>query len=117
MPTPDLALGIGSVMYALCKIDGQLQLSKMQAIKELLASEPHGKVALHTFFMRENYDEPAEEAYAFGLRRLKANRTHLDLATRERYISVLQKIAEADDLFIPQKQDFMQKFSRELQQF
>jgi len=116
MPTPDLALGIGSVMYALCKIDGRLQLAEMQTIKELLAHEPHGEVALHTFFMRENYDEPAEEAYAFGLRRLKANRSHLDLATRERYIHVLRKIAEADDVYTPQELAFVQHFSRELQQ-
>lgn len=116
MPTPDLALGIGSVMYALCKIDGRLQRSEMQTIKELLAHEPHGAVALHTFFMRENAAESAEEAYAFGLRRLKANHTHLDLATRERYMDVLQKIADSDDLFTPQEHAFMQHFSRELQQ-
>lgn len=116
MPTPDLALGIGSVMYALCKIDGRLQRSEMQTIKELLAQEPHGEVALHTFFIRENSAESAEDAYAFGLRRLKANRTHLDLATRERYVSVLRKIAESDDLFTPQEHAFVQHFSRELQQ-
>lgn len=115
MPTPDLALGIGSVMYALCKIDGRLQLSEMQTIKELLAREPYGEVALHTFFLRENSAEPPEEAYAFGLRRLKANRSNLDLVTRERYMHVLQTIAAADDVYTPQEDAFMQHFSRELQ--
>jgi len=116
MPTPDLALGIGSVVYALSKIDGRLQLSEMQTIKELLAHEPHGEIALHAFFMRENYGEDAEEAYAFGLRRLKANRSHLDLATRKRYIRVLQKIAEADDVYTPEERAFVRHFKRELQQ-
>lgn len=116
MPTPDLALGFGSVIYALAKLDGRLRLAEMQTVKELLANEPHGDLALHTFFLRENYGEPAHEAYAFGMRRLKANRMHLDRTTRKRYADVLRKVAEADSEFSPQERDFVRQFSRELQQ-
>ena len=51
MPTPTIALGIGSVLYALRKIDGRLHLSEMRMINELPAREPHGEMALHPFFI------------------------------------------------------------------
>ena len=119
MPTPDLALGIGSVLYALCKIDGRLHLSELQTIKDLLAREPHGEVALHTFFIRENSAESVEpslrvRSYADSkptapiLTPLPpANGTSLYLLT----------VAGADNVYTPQGGDSgAQHFSRELQQ-
>ena len=66
--------------------------------------------------MRENAAEEAGEAFAFGLRRLRANRADLDPATRRRYILALRKVAQADDVYTPQEQALVRQFSRELQQ-
>lgn len=107
-------MGIGSVVYALAKVDGRIQLAEMQTVKEIMANEPHGDLALHAFFLKENYDESPEEAYAFGLRRFKANRHSLDKATKQRYIALLQKVAEAYDDISRKEQELIQNFRREL---
>lgn len=107
-------MGIGSVVYALTKLDGRLQLAEMQTVKELLANEPHGDLALHAFFLKEDYGESVEDAYAFGLRRFKANSTKLDDATRKRYVNLLQRVAEAHDDVSQKERDFIHEFRREL---
>ena len=114
MKNPDLAMGIGSVVYALTKLDGKLQLAEMQTVKDILAYEPHGDLALYAFFLKENHNESVEDAYAFGLRRFKANRTDLDETTKKRYVHVLQRVAEAHDDVSRKERDFIQQFRREL---
>lgn len=111
---PDLAMGIGSIVYALVKLDGRLQLAEMQMVKELLACEPHGDLALQAFFLREDYGESAQEAYAFGLRRFKANRGNIDKITKKRYVHVLQKVAEAHDDVSNKERNLIRDFRREL---
>lgn len=107
-------MGIGSIVYALTKLDGRLQLAEMQAVKELLAHEPHGDLALQAFFLKEDYGESAEDAYAFGLRRFRANRGNIDEETKKRYVYVLQKVAEAHDDVSRKERDLIQDFRREL---
>lgn len=114
MNNPDLAMGIGSVVYALTKLDGKLQLAEMQTVKDVLAHEPYGDLALYAFFLKENHNESVDEAYAFGLRRFKANRDELDDPTKKRYIAVLQRVAEAHDDVSRKERDFIQQFRREL---
>lgn len=52
MNNPDLAMGIGSVVYALTKLDGKLQLAEMQTVKDVLAHEPYGDLALYASTLR-----------------------------------------------------------------
>ncbi|MEZ0540729.1 TerB family tellurite resistance protein [Fibrella arboris] len=110
----DLYLGLGSVAYALAKVDGRIQLAEMQTVKELLANVPHGHLALYAFFLRENSDESVEEAYAFGMRRFTYNRKALTERTKKRFVNMLIRIANAHDDTSRKEQELIRRFRRDL---
>lgn len=107
-------MGLGSIVYALTKLDGRLQLEEMQTVKELLASVPHGDIALYTFFLRENTDETVEEAYAFGMRRLTDKRAELNETTKKHFVDILIRVADAHDDISRKERQFIQQFRREI---
>lgn len=110
----DLYMGLGSVAYALAKVDGRVQLAEMQTVKELLASVPHGDLALYAFFLRENCDETVEEAYAFGMRRFTYNRKALTALTKKQFVNILIRIAEAHDDTSRKEEELIRRFRRDL---
>ena len=110
----DLYLGLGSVAYALAKVDGRIQLAEMQTIKELLAGVPHGDLALYAFFLRENCNESVEEAYAFGMRRFANNRKALTDLTKKQFVHILIRIAEAHDDTSRKEKELIKRFRRDL---
>ena len=114
IPSPDLYMGLGSIVYALTKLDGRLQLEEQQTVKELLANIPHGDVALYTFFLRENTDETVDEAYAFGMRRLTDKRAELNEATKKKFVDMLIRVADAHDGISKKEQLFIRQFRRAL---
>ncbi|MBC3784687.1 TerB family tellurite resistance protein [Spirosoma utsteinense] len=114
---PELAqlyLGLGSVAYALAKVDGRIQLAEMQIVKELLAGLPHGELALYAFFLRENCDEGVEEAYDFGMRRFVNNRKILTDLIKKQFVNILIRIAEAHDDTSIKEQAMIKRFRRDL---
>lgn len=110
----DLYMGLGSIAYALAKVDGRIQLAEMQTVKELLAGVPHGELALYAFFLRENCDETVEEAYAFGMRRFAHNRKALTALTKKQFVNILIRIAEAHDDTSRKEQELIRRFRRDL---
>lgn len=110
----DLYMGLGSVAYALAKVDGRLQLAEVQTVKELLASVPHGELALYAFFLRENCGETVEEAYAFGMRRFSNNRKGLTESIKKQFVAILIRIAQAHDDISRKEQELIKRFRRDL---
>lgn len=110
----DLYMGLGSVAYALAKVDGRVQLAEMQTVKELLAGLPHGDLALYAFFLRENCNETVEEAYAFGMRRFANNRKALTDRTKKQFVNILIRIADAHDDTSRKEEELIRRFRREL---
>ena len=110
----DVYMGLGSIAYALAKVDGRIQLAEMQTVKELLAGLPHGDLALHAFFLRENCGETVEEAYAFGMRRFANNRKILTALTKKQFVNILIRIAEAHDDTSRKEQELIKRFRRDL---
>jgi len=111
---PDLYLGLGSMIYALAKADGRLQLEEMQLAKEILANEPHGSLALYALMLREDYDETVDEAYAFAMRRFVNQRAQLTEATKKHFIDILQRIANAHGDTSQKEHAMIQRFRRDL---
>ncbi|CCH01356.1 hypothetical protein FAES_3348 [Fibrella aestuarina BUZ 2] len=111
--TPDLYIGLGSLIYALAKVDGNFQLDEMQTAKEILAKEPHGELALYALMLREEYDETVEEAYAFAMRRFSSQRDQFDKPTQKRFLDLLQRIANAHDDVSRKEQALIDRFRRD----
>lgn len=64
MYSPDVAMGLGSIVYALSKSDGQLQPEEAKAVRQLLAAYPYGSLAIGAVFLRDHVGESVEEACA-----------------------------------------------------
>ncbi|RYF59629.1 MAG: TerB family tellurite resistance protein [Cytophagaceae bacterium] len=113
--SPDVAMSLGSIVYALCKLDGQLHKEEAKVACKLLTEWPYSDVAICAMFLRDNVDEPAEEARAFGLRRMAARRTELTGDTKKRFVSLLLRVARAHDGISRQERTFIRDFWQELQ--
>ena len=113
-PSPDLYLGLGSLLYALAKIDGQVQIDEMQTVREILAKEPFGDLTLFGFMLREDYGETPDEAYKFAIRRFTNNRQCFDDALRKHFLELLMRVAEAHDDVSTKERDLIQQFRRDL---
>ncbi len=111
---PDLYLGLGSMIYAIAKVDGKLQLHEMQVAKEILASEPYGELALYALMLREEYDESPEEAYAFAMRRFVNQRNELTLDIKKHFITILQRIATAHGDISKKEQAMILRFRHDI---
>lgn len=110
----DLYLGLGSVVYALAKVDGRIQLAEMQTVKEILAQMPHGDLALYAFFLRENCNETVEEAYSFAMRRFSSNRKLITESLKKQFVNTLLRVAESHDEVSRKEQELIKRFRRDL---
>lgn len=114
MSTPDLSLALGSVVYALTKVDGRLQQEEATTVRQLLRQEPHGDLALFAFYLRENCEETVENAYLFAIRCLTNNRQALCDDTKKRFVNVLIRVAEAHDEMSRKERELIQRFRRDI---
>ncbi|GHB86888.1 TerB family tellurite resistance protein [Persicitalea jodogahamensis] len=114
MNSPDLLMGLGSVIYALSKIDGELQKEEVKAVREILLDEPHGDLAVCGFFLRDNFGYSTEEAYDTGMRRMAGEGIEVNRETRKRFINILLRVARAHDGASRAEWEFIRKFWREL---
>ncbi len=97
MPQQDLYIGLGSMAYALAKSDGRLQVEEVDTFTGLITKETHGDIALYTLNLQDRHGMKASEAYQFGLRRFQQNRTDLDETTKQKFLGILQQVANAHD--------------------
>ncbi|GAB3689791.1 hypothetical protein GCM10027592_06570 [Spirosoma flavus] len=114
MYSPDIALALGSLVYALSCLDGRPHKEELLVAKELLVREPHGSLAVNGLFLREDVRESTEEAYAFGMRRLVSKRTELTDKTKRRFIALLLRVARAHKGISPSEWSFIRRFWREI---
>ncbi|MCK8495085.1 MULTISPECIES: TerB family tellurite resistance protein [Spirosoma] len=116
MYSPDVALGLGSLVYALSCLEGRPHKEEIIVAKALLVREPHGSLALNGYFLRENAGESAEEAYAFGMRRLVSRQTELTDKLKKRFVTLLLRVARAHKGISANEWLFIRRFRRDLQQ-
>ena len=114
MYSPDLSMGLGSIVYALSKLDGHLHKQEQWIVKELLAQGPHGDLALSAFFLRENTGQPGDDAYAFGMRRLVAKRLELTENIKKRFVRILLRVARAHNGISREERSFIRQFWQEI---
>lgn len=116
MYSPDIALGLGSLVYALSTVDGRPHQEEIQTARALLSREPYGSVALNGFFLREDVRESPEEAYAFGMRRLVSKRTELTDRLKRRFVFTLLRVARSHKGISANEWRFIRRFWREIRQ-
>lgn len=114
MKTPDLYMGLGSVVYALVKADGQLHSEESLSARRLLLEQPYGDLAMQSFQLSEHYGTSPDEAYQFAFRRFAANREAFDVQLKRQFVDILQQIAEADNRVSGKEIDFIKRFRKDL---
>jgi hypothetical protein len=117
MYSPDVSLGLGSIVYALTKLDGRVEKEASQVAQFLLREEPYGTLALSGYFLRENVQESTEEAYAFGMRRLLDKRAELTERVKKRFVTILLRVARSHQGMSQSEWLFIRRFWRALRHF
>ena len=108
-------MGLGSIVYALCKLDGQLHREETKLACDLLAEGSYSDLAICALFLRDNVGESAEEARAFGLCRMADKRVEISQETKKRFVNILLRVARAHDGISREERAFIRQFWRELQ--
>jgi uncharacterized tellurite resistance protein B-like protein len=112
---PNLYIGLGSAVYALIKVDGQLHELESIKARNVLIEEPHGELAMQSFQLREHYQTPVEEAYSFAMRCFSSHSKELDAPTRKYFIKIMEDIAKADERISGKETEFIRRFRRDIQ--
>ncbi len=107
-------MGLGSVIYALSVLDGELQKEEMKTVREILPNEPYGDLAVCCFFLRDNFGYSTAEAYETGIRRMAGEGIAINRETRKRFVIILLRVAGADGGTSRVEWEFIRKFWREL---
>lgn len=116
MYSADVSMGLGSIVYALAKLDGDFHHQEVKAVKALLAEEPYSDLAICACFLRDNVNETTEEAYAFGLRRMSDKRLELDQQIKKRFIHILLRVARAHEGISREERAFIRRVWQALKQ-
>ena len=95
MAQQDLYIGLGSMAYALAKTDGQLQDEELDTLKNLLAQETYGEIAIYVLNLQDTHQMKAHDAYQFALRRFRENRRDLDESTKKKFVRILERVAQS----------------------
>jgi uncharacterized tellurite resistance protein B-like protein len=111
---PNLYIGLGSAVYALIKVDGQLHELESIKARNVLIEEPHGELAMQSFQLREHYQTPVEEAYSFAMRCFSSHSKELDAPTRKYFIKIMEDIAKADERISGKETEFIRRFRRDI---
>ena len=107
-------MGLGSIIYALSKLDGKLHKEEVKAVREILADEPYGDLAVCGFFLRDNFGYSPTEAYETGMQRIAGEGLEINQQTRKRFINILLRVARAHEGTSRAEWEFIRRFWREL---
>ena len=114
MYSTDVAMGLGSIVYALCKLDGQ-EPEETKVACARLGERPYSDLAICALFLRDNIDEPTEETGAFSLRRITDKRVEISKETKQRFVNMLMRVARAHEGISREERAFIRQFWRALQ--
>jgi uncharacterized tellurite resistance protein B-like protein len=113
MKIQDIYMGLGSLVYAIARADGQLHPLENKTIRQLLEQEQFGDVACCAFTLREFHRETAEEAYAFALRHFRANRVFMDEARKADFVCIAEAIARSHNSISDQEQRLIERLRQD----
>lgn len=116
MISPDMSMGLGSIVYALAKADGSIQQEEVRLVREAFNQEYHGDVALHTFFIQTNCGETAEEAYEFGLRKLRYTSARLEYTPKTKFLNIAMQVVNAHQGISVRERILIDQFTHDLNQ-
>ncbi len=117
MPIQDLYIGLGSVVYALASVDGQLQAEERETLKQLLEQEPYGEIALYTLDWKKRDGEKAEAAYQSGCQRILENKMAFSPQMKAHFLDILRRVAEANEGISREESVVLHRFREYLDHF
>lgn len=105
---------LSGILYALVKLDDQLQQPEKQATHNWLADRPPGDLALCALFLRDN--AMADEARDVDRHPMTIGRVELTSQTKKRFVTIMLRVARAHEGVSRQEREFIRQFWRALQQ-
>lgn len=108
-------MGLGSIVYVLCKLEGQLHQKETKVPCELLADCSYSDLAICAMFIRDNVGAPPDEAGADGLSWMASKRVEISKETKKRFVNILLRVARAHEGISREERAFIRQFWRELQ--
>ena len=103
----DLQEAFGQVVYAVAKIDGEVQQTEIDVLHKLIEENEWAKEVLTSFNKETKLDNDPNKIFPKAMRvfRLHGNSEHYPF-----FIDLLEKIANAHDGIIPEEQKLIDMF-------
>jgi|GEM_PF-798173 len=112
----DLYMGLGSLVYALAKADGQIEPREIKLIRSLLGEDLYGGVAMCSFTARAYHHDTVEEAYQHALRCFVAHLHGLTPGRLEHFLTILEAVAGIDGAVCEAENTVLNRFRADLRQ-
>jgi len=111
MHTSTTMIGLGSIIYTLRKLDSHLHWGEPTSASERLANWPTSDLTICAMVIRDNVDH--DGATEPGL--LSDKRTECTKETMKRFVTLLVRVAQAQDGISRKEQAFIRQFWHETQ--
>ncbi|MCE3227766.1 MAG: hypothetical protein K0S32_2317 [Bacteroidetes bacterium] len=115
-----LYYAIGEMAYAIAKVDGKVQREEREQFHEILEEELGDKNPMldisdivFQLFDRDKLD--SKTAYEFALHQVKLNSHYVSPEIKDKFIRVMERVAEAHDDISSEEQDMIDDFKKELE--
>ncbi len=118
-PVQSLYYALGEVAYAVAKADGTIQPQERERLHDILTSEfkSHKEdvnCAEIIFHLLKREQISSSTAYERGMHEIRLNSHYMSETLKQKFISVIRKVAEAFPPVVGQEQAVINDFTKEL---
>jgi len=118
-PLENLHYAIGELAYSVARADGEIQKEEKKKFHDLVEAELRNKefnfnVSDIIFQLMERDKFDSETTYNWAMKEIKLNSHYLSPQLKEKFICVMQKVAEAFPPVTKGEQAIIEKFKEEI---
>lgn len=119
-PIQNLHYAIGELAYAVAFADGKIQKEEREKFHDIVTEELRSydsefDVSDIIFQLLERDKRDSQSAYESAMHQIRLNSHYLSPEMKEKFISVMEKIAEAYPMRTEEERDMIQQFKADIE--
>ena len=117
----NLYYAIGEMAYAMASVDGKVQKEERDKFFQIVASELKNNehnfdISEIVFRLMDKEHQDSETVYNWGMKQIKLNSHYLSPELKEKFIRVMEKVAEAYPPVTSEESNLLDRFKEEMEE-
>jgi uncharacterized tellurite resistance protein B-like protein len=119
-PLENLHYALGELAYAVARADGKVQKEEREKFHALVLKELQGNdydfdVSDIIFRLMDNGKRDSKTTYDWAMHQIKLNSHYLSPDLKQKFISIMEKVADAYPPITEEEKNILDKFKREIE--